>query len=114
MKDLGGRRNKSLAESPNVALRNVAFRNYADHMLTPAFQETAEQVAAWATEGHLVYMCAEKMWFQCHRMLVSDYFVAHGHRVLHIVDEKPPKEHALTKEARVVEGQLLYRGDRLF
>jgi hypothetical protein len=48
-------------------------------------------------------------------MLVSDYFVAHGHTVKHIVEaDKEPKVHALTKEARVVNGQLLYRGDRLF
>jgi hypothetical protein len=46
-------------------------------------------------------------------MLVSDYLVAHGHTVLHIADEKPPKAHALTKEARLIDGRLLYRGDYL-
>jgi len=46
-------------------------------------------------------------------MLVSDYLLAHGHTVLHILDEKPPKPHVLTKEARMVDGRLVYRGDYL-
>jgi uncharacterized protein (DUF488 family) len=58
-------------------------------------------------------MCAEQLYFRCHRMLVSDYLVAHKHTVLHIMDEKPPKTHALTKEARVIDGRLVYRGDYL-
>jgi uncharacterized protein (DUF488 family) len=115
MKDLGGRRKKSLKESPNVALRNDSFRNYADYMLTPEFQNAAAEVAKLAEAQRVAIMCAERMWFQCHRMLVSDYFVAHGKAVQHILEaDKQPKEHALTKEARVVDGQLLYRGDRLF
>jgi hypothetical protein len=48
-------------------------------------------------------------------MLVSDYFVANHHTVKHIIEaDKEPKEHALTKEARIIDGRLLYRGDRLF
>ena len=59
-------------------------------------------------------MCAERMWFQCHRMLVSDYLVAQGHTVLHIEDEKrPPREHTLMAEARMVDGKLVYDGERL-
>jgi hypothetical protein len=46
-------------------------------------------------------------------MLVSDYLVSHSHTVLHILDEKPPTPHKLTKEARIVDGRLVYRGDRL-
>jgi uncharacterized protein (DUF488 family) len=114
MQAMGGRRKKFPGESPNPALRNDAFRNYADYMLTEPFQAAAAQVAEWAKQQRTAYMCAERMWFQCHRMLVSDYFVAQGHTVGHIVDEKPPKQHALTKEARIVEGKLFYRGDRLF
>jgi uncharacterized protein (DUF488 family) len=114
MQAMGGRRGKQKGESPNPALRNDQFRNYADYMLTEPFQTAAAQVAEWAEHRRTAYMCAERMWFQCHRMLVSDYFVAHGHVVRHIVDEKPPKLHALTKEARLVDGRLLYRGDRLF
>ena len=54
-------------------------------------------------------MCAERVYFQCHRMLVSDYLTAHGHTVLHIDDDKRPlREHTLMAEARLVDGQLLY------
>ena len=59
------------------------------------------------------YMCAERPYFRCHRMLVSDWLVAHGHEVLHIDAEGPVKPHALMAEARMVDGHLIYRGDRL-
>ncbi len=60
-------------------------------------------------------MCAERMYFQCHRMLVSDYLTAHGHTVLHIDDEKRPlRPHKLMAEAHLVDGQLLYNAQELF
>lgn len=115
MKGLGGRRKKTLAESPHVALRNDSFRHYADYMLSPEFHNAAREVTQSAAQQPTAIMCAEKMWFQCHRMLVSDHFVAQGHTVRHIIEpDREPKEHALTKEARIVAGRLLYRGDRLF
>lgn len=114
MQALGGRRKKSLAESPNVALRNDSFRNYADYMLSEPFQAAANELAEIGATRRVAIMCAERVYFQCHRMLVSDYFTAHGHTVLHIDNEKPPREHQLMKEARMVEGRLVYRGDRLF
>jgi uncharacterized protein (DUF488 family) len=58
-------------------------------------------------------MCAERLYFRCHRMLVSDWLVAHGHEVLHIDGTGPPKPHQLTQEARILDGRLIYRGDRL-
>jgi uncharacterized protein (DUF488 family) len=66
-----------------------------------------------AEKSNIAIMCAEQLYFRCHRMLVSDYLVAHGHTVLHIMNEKDPKAHALTKEARIVDGRLVYRGDYL-
>jgi uncharacterized protein (DUF488 family) len=113
MKELGGRRKKILDDSPNIALRNDSFRNYADYMLTEEFQAAAGELAKLAESHRVSIMCAERMYFQCHRMLVSDYFTAHGHQVRHIENEKPPREHKMMEEARVVEGKLLYRGDRL-
>ena len=114
-KDLGGRRGKQMPvdQSPNVALRNPSFRNYADYMLSDKFREAVERVALNAEKRNTAIMCAEQLYFRCHRMLVSDYLVAHGHRVLHILDEKPPRAHALTREARVIDGRLVYRGDFL-
>ncbi|HEV2697078.1 MAG TPA: DUF488 domain-containing protein [Terriglobales bacterium] len=113
MKELGGHRKKILSESPNVALRNDSFRNYADHMLTPEFERSIAELIKIAEQSPTAYMCAERVYFRCHRMLVSDWLVAHGHEVLHIDDAKPAKPHQLMKEARMEDGRLIYRGDRL-
>lgn len=113
MKELGGRRKKSLEESPNIALRNDSFRNYADYMLTPEFEHAVANLIALGEQSRAAYMCAERVYFHCHRMLVSDWLVAHSHEVLHIDDEKPPKPHKLMPEARFIENKLIYRGDRL-
>ncbi len=114
-KDLGGRRKQQLArdESPNLALRNDSFRNYADYMLSAQFQSAADRLVKRAEKQNTAIMCAELLYFRCHRMLVSDYLVSQGHRVLHIQDEKPPREHVLSADARVAEGKLVYRGDYL-
>jgi len=113
MKELGGRRKKSLTESPNVALRNESFRNYADYMLTQEFEQAMRELVDLAEHSRTAYMCAERVYFRCHRMLVSDWLVAHGHEVFHIDDEKPAKPHKLMAEAMIVDGRLVYRGDRL-
>jgi uncharacterized protein (DUF488 family) len=143
VKELGGRRKKILKESPNTGLRNDSFRNYADYMLTPEFAEAIERLLAIARETagpsitasesgsppvgmtkdekrnnfatNTAYMCAERVYFQCHRMLVSDYLVAHGHTVLHIDGEKrAPRPHKLMPEAHLVDGKLLYNAQQLF
>jgi uncharacterized protein (DUF488 family) len=113
MKALGGYRKKTLAESPNIALRNDSFRNYADHMLTPEFEQAMAELLTYAGSSRTAYMCAERVYFHCHRMLVSDWLIAHGHEVLHIDGEGPVKPHRLTAEARMIDGKLIYRGDRL-
>ena len=59
-------------------------------------------------------MCADRLYFRCHRMMVSDYLAAHGHAVLHILDDGPAKQHKVTAEARLVEGRLIYDGGELF
>ncbi len=111
MKELGGRRKKLLDESPNLALRNESFRNYADYMMTDEFAQGIERLVQIAGQGRTAYMCAERVYFHCHRMLISDYLVALGHRVLHIDDEKhAPREHKLMAEARLVDGKLVYNG----
>jgi uncharacterized protein (DUF488 family) len=111
---MGGRRKKITAESRNTALRSDSFRNYADYMLTPDFRQAAEAVRELAREKPTAYMCAEKMYFQCHRMMVSDYYVAHGDEVRHIVDLAGPKTHKLMREAQVVDGGLVYNAGVLF
>jgi uncharacterized protein (DUF488 family) len=113
-KELGGRRKKTLSESPHTALRSDSFRNYADHMLTPEFQQAAADLVRRAEQKALAYMCAERVWFRCHRMMVSDYLVANGHTVLHIDGTGPTRPHKLMEVARVIDGQLIYNGGELF
>jgi uncharacterized protein (DUF488 family) len=115
MKELGGRRNKLRDDSPNTGLRNDSFRNYADYMLTPEFALAISQLLTTAEQGRTAIMCAERVYFQCHRMLVSDFLTAHGHEVLHIEDDKRPlRPHKLMDEAHLVNGQLLYNAQELF
>jgi len=114
-KDLGGRRKGQMAaeQSPNLALRNESFRNYADYMLSAQFGKAVERLVERTSRLNTAIMCAEAVYFHCHRMLVSDYLLTRGHTVLHILDEKPPKPHALSKDARFIDGKLIYRGDYL-
>jgi uncharacterized protein (DUF488 family) len=114
MKELGGRRKRILEDSPNVALRSPSFRNYADHMLTDKFQDAIAELIKLAEESKTAYMCAERVYFRCHRMLVSDWLVAHGHEVLHIDGTGPVRPHKLMPEAQLIDGQLIYRGGELF
>jgi len=86
----------------------------------PALGMTTEESGSTAItssreEGNIAIMCAERVYFQCHRMLVSDYLTAHGHAVLHIDDEKRAlRQHKLMAEAHLVDGQLLYNAQELF
>ena len=113
MKSLGGHRKKILEDSPNIALRNDTFRNYADYMLTAEFESAMRELIGLADRSTAAYMCAERVYFHCHRMLVSDWLVAHGNDVQHIDDGRPTKPHRLMAEARVIDGRVIYRGDRL-
>jgi uncharacterized protein (DUF488 family) len=114
MKDLGGRRKKIRDDSPNTALRNESFRNYADYMLTSGFQAAAAELVKLAGQKPTAYMCAERVYFHCHRMLLSDYLVSHGHVVLHIDGTGPARPHKLMDVARLEGDQLVYSGGELF
>jgi len=113
LKELGGRRRKIRDDSPHVALRNDSFRNYADYMLTAEFEHGIAELLRLAQRSPTAYMCAERVYFRCHRMLVSDWLVAHGHEVLHIDAEGPARPHKLMSEARLLDGNVIYRGDWL-
>jgi uncharacterized protein (DUF488 family) len=114
MKSLGGYRKSTRKDSPHTGLRNPSFRNYADYMMTAEFAGSIEQLLKTAEHSRTAYMCAERVYFHCHRMLVSDWLVAHGHKVLHIDAERPARPHKLTAEARLIDGLVIYRGDQLF
>ena len=114
MKALGGYRKATRKDSPHTALRNASFRNYADYSLTPEFERAAAELIQMADASPTAYMCAERVYFRCHRMIVSDWLAAHGHEVRHIDAEGPTRPHKLSADARTIEGQLIYRGDQLF
>jgi uncharacterized protein (DUF488 family) len=109
MRALGGRRRKLRQDSPNTALRSPAFRNYADYMLTSEFRQAVAELLSLSEKTRTCVMCAEaQVYYHCHRMLLSDYLTAHGHRVLHIAGKAPPSPHRMTPEARVEHGELIY------
>jgi uncharacterized protein (DUF488 family) len=114
MQALGGYRKATREDSPHTALRNASFRNYADYTLTPEFEHAAAELLKIAGASRTAYMCAERVYFRCHRMIVSDWLVANRHEVLHIDAEGPTRPHKLFAEARVIDGQMIYRGDNLF
>jgi len=82
-------------------------------MLTPDFERAMSDLLELAAHSRTAYMCAERVYFRCHRMLASDWLVARGHEVQHIDATGPVKPHKLTQEARLIDGRLIYRGDRL-
>jgi uncharacterized protein (DUF488 family) len=105
--ELGGRR-KALPNSPNNAWRNEAFRGYADFMMTPEFRAGIERLLNFAREKRTAIMCAEALWWQCHRSLIADYLKAAGHTVMNILAANKVEEHPFTSAARIVEGKLSY------
>lgn len=107
---LGGRR-RPVADSPNGAWRNTSFRGYADHMATTEFAEGLADLLALAAERRTALMCAELLWWRCHRSLISDALRVRGMRVVHILDTHQSVEHPFTSPARVVDGQLTYQAD---
>jgi uncharacterized protein (DUF488 family) len=83
-------------------------------MLTPEFERAIAALVELAGKSRTAYMCAERVYFRCHRMLISDWLVAHGHEVLHIDGTGPVRSHAMMDEARMTDGKVIYRGDHLF
>ncbi len=107
--ELGGRR-KSKKDSQNTAWRNASFRGYADYMETGEFRKGVERLVVLAKElGPGAIMCAEAVWWRCHRALISDYLKARGIEVMHIVDANRIEPHPFTSAAQIVNGELSYR-----
>jgi uncharacterized protein (DUF488 family) len=100
---LGGLR-KPRADSPNGAWRNEAFRGYADHMMTPEFAFALDELLKFGERHRVAVMCAEAVWWQCHRMLVSDALVAQEVDVQHIMSQRGSSSvqlHRLTPFAQI-------------
>ena len=109
---LGGRR-PVLPNSVNTAWRNAAFRGYADYMTTPAFANGMKELMELADAKSTAIMCAEALWWQCHRGLISDYLKVRNWRVSHILGSGKTEEHPYTSAAGVVNGKLSYEGNDL-
>lgn len=109
--ELGGRR-KPKPDSRNSAWRNEAFRGYADHMETEEFRKEIDRLIDLAEKiGPTAIMCAEAVWWRCHRALISDFLKARGVEIVHIMDAKKTEPHPFTSVARIVNGQLTYGTD---
>jgi uncharacterized protein (DUF488 family) len=111
--ELGGRR-KAKPDSKNTAWRNDSFRGYADHMETEEFRRGVERLVDLANQaGPTAIMCAEAVWWRCHRSLISDFLKTRGFEVVHIFDDKKSEAHPFTSAAKIVNGELSYPGDSL-
>ncbi|HYW73263.1 MAG TPA: DUF488 domain-containing protein [Pyrinomonadaceae bacterium] len=109
-RELGGRR-RARPDSLNVAWRNESFRGYADYMETAEFRAGIDRLLEVARAKRAALMCSEAVWWRCHRSMISDYLkVAERVDVIHIMGEGKAEPHPLTSAARIVNGELSYRG----
>lgn len=108
LRGLGGRRDPR-PDSPHTALRVEAFRGYADHMGTTEFAEDLAGLEANASGTKTAFMCAETLWWRCHRRLVADALTVRGHEVVHLIAAGKSEAHRLWDVARLTDaGALVY------
>lgn len=109
---LGGRRHSPAGTpSQNVALRNASFRSYADYMQTPEFRAGVDELLRIAAAGPTAFMCSEGLFWRCHRRLISDYLLAQGIAVQHIMPAGELQPHPLTGGAKLHDGAVTYPGE---
>lgn len=107
--DLGGRRAPA-PDSRNTGLRNASFRGYADYMATPPFRNALERLVIMAREQPTAVMCAEAVYWQCHRTFIADGLTARGLDVRHILDASTARPHRIHELARVEGIDVCYPG----
>jgi uncharacterized protein (DUF488 family) len=108
-RELGGRR-RARPDSLNVVWRNESFRGYADYMETEEFRAGIARLLDLAAKQRVAIMCSEAVWWRCHRSMISDYLRVKGIEVMHIMSADKAEPHPFTSAARVVNGELSYRG----
>ena len=108
---LGGRRTPA-PDSVNTGWRHAAFRGYADHLATDEFADGLFELLTIAGGLRTTVMCAEMLWWQCHRRLIADLLTSQGWEVWHIQTDKPAEPHRLVDPARLVAGELSYAADQ--
>lgn len=105
---LGGRR-RTAPDSPNLALRHPSFRGYADHMAGEEFAEALDGVLAEAATRPTAVMCAESLWWRCHRRLLADAAVlTRDAEVVHLMHDGSVRPHAVTDGARSAGHIVVY------
>jgi uncharacterized protein (DUF488 family) len=107
MRDLGGRR-RAKKDSKNIRWRNASFRGYADYMETKEFNDAVAELASIAQDQPTAIMCAEAVWWRCHRSMVADFLKTKGWKVFHIMAPGKSEEHPYTSPARIVDGEVIY------
>ena len=107
MPEFGGRREPQV-DSPNGAWRVAAFRGYADYMASPEFDLARDYLLQLARRRRAALMCAEAVWWRCHRRLIADDLTARGWQVLHLMTKGRAEPHPLNPDARMVDGVLRY------
>ena len=107
---LGGRRRPE-PDSPSTGWRHPAFRAYADHTLTEPFAEGLFELLMLAEGVRTTVMCAEVLWWRCHRRLIADVLVSLEVPVMHIRDAQHAEPHRLTAPGRMVDGRLTYEAE---
>jgi len=108
--DLGGRRSgPDVSKSLNPGLKSPGFRHYADYMQTEQFHSAVNRLLSVEAAKPTAIMCAEKLFWKCHRRLLSDYLVAQGVHVEHIIDSARLQTHNLTAGAVITKVlQVIY------
>lgn len=111
--ELGGLRGKTktVAADTNAFWEHASFRNYADYALTPPFRTGLDQLIALGRERRCAMMCAEAVWWRCHRRIVTDHLIARGESVFHLMDTDKIESATLTKGARAQDGSVTYPSD---
>jgi uncharacterized protein (DUF488 family) len=110
LRELGGRRRRS-PETPaalNAMWRNRSFHNYADYALTDDFQAALMTLSTWGRCAICAIMCAEAVWWRCHRRIIADYLIAAGHDVFHILGANQIERARLTSGAQVKDARVTY------
>lgn len=109
--ELGGLRGRqrALEASPNTLWRNKSFRNYADYAMTPAFKAGLAERVVLGRQQTCAIMCAEILWWRCHRRIIADYLLAGGAAVFHILGPRSVEPASLTPGAAEVAEGLIYQ-----
>jgi uncharacterized protein (DUF488 family) len=107
---LRGRR-KEAPTSQNTLWRSGAFRNYADYAATGQFRSGLDQLLELAGDHHCAIMCAEAVWWRCHRRIIADYLLVQGILAAHIMGLGKVDPATLTPGAQpLLDGTIRYPG----